>query len=225
MKQNTMNIFFFLGYLLYQLTLVLVNQCDFIHDYFKCLCLIFIVIITFKVLKTKGFLKEVGLRKISKESVRKCMYFIPMFALPLCNMINNHSLVFYEFFIVAFSSFYEELFFRGYLPVALNKLSLFKNIMLSSVLFSLAHITNLFGLYDPLYVVWQLIFALVVGISFMVIRHISKSILPCIIIHFFINITANASLPDHYFVYYSVCMLIYLTYSMYLYKNNMKKED
>jgi len=95
------------------------------------------------------------------------------------------------------SGIYEEVVFRG---LIIHKIeSLLKNkylrtntvftILISSVFFSLMHFTVIFTDGSGASIAWQFIFSFIVGFYFAVIYLKSKTLIPCMVFHFFWNFT------------------------------------
>ena len=79
--------------------------------------------------------------------------------------------------------FLEEIIFRGFLFRALEKSSLTRAIIISSVTFGLGHIVNLFGSQDLPETIAQIVFAVAVGFALVVLFHKGGSLFPCIVFH------------------------------------------
>lgn len=98
------------------------------------------------------------------------------------------------FLLMLFTVFLEELLFRGYLPVYLFEKCGIKNktigMIISSVLFGMFHIVNLFQGADILYTMIQMLCAFGIGLCLCVLVSHYKSVFPGTIIHYLINITS-----------------------------------
>ena len=79
--------------------------------------------------------------------------------------------------------FLEELIFRGFLFMAIEKENLTRAIIISSVTFGIGHIVNLFNGQDLWETISQIIFAVFVGFALVILFHKGKSLVPCIVFH------------------------------------------
>ena len=79
--------------------------------------------------------------------------------------------------------FLEELIFRGFLFMAIEKENLTRAIIISSVTFGVGHIVNLLNGQNIMDTVGQIIFAVFVGFALVVLFHKGKSLVPCIVFH------------------------------------------
>ena len=81
--------------------------------------------------------------------------------------------------------FIEEILFRGFLFEAIEKESVKKAIIISTLTFGIGHIVNLFNGQDTLNTIIQIIYALSLGYLFVMIFYKSNSLVPCIITLFY----------------------------------------
>jgi len=79
--------------------------------------------------------------------------------------------------------FLEELIFRGFLFRAIEKESLNRAIIISSVTFGVGHIVNLINGQNLLETIGQIVFAVFVGFALVILFHKGKSLVPCIVFH------------------------------------------
>ena len=79
--------------------------------------------------------------------------------------------------------FLEELIFRGFLFRAIEKESLPRAIVISSVTFGVGHIVNLLNGQDIAETLVQILFAVIVGFALSVLFYKGKSLIPCIVFH------------------------------------------
>jgi membrane protease YdiL (CAAX protease family) len=126
-------------------------------------------------------------------------WLIPLFTFSFANMYFQRDQTMLQnswvmFILVLFTVFLEELLFRGYLLVYLVEKCGIHNkwigIIVSSVLFGMLHIVNLFQGADTLYTMIQMLCAFGIGLCLCVLVSRYKSILPGVIIHYLINITS-----------------------------------
>ena len=83
--------------------------------------------------------------------------------------------------------FLEEIIFRGFLFRTIEKENLIRAIVISSVTFGIGHIVNLINGQDLLETGCQIIFAVIVGFTLVVLFYKGKSLIPCIVFHSVFN--------------------------------------
>lgn len=104
--------------------------------------------------------------------------------------------IIYYFVLIIFTIFVgisEELFFRGIILEILSKKSQKYAIVVSSILFSFLHLTNLAGGIEMKYAILQVIFAFIFAIVAAQITILTKSIVTAIIWHFTHDLIAFAT--------------------------------
>lgn len=152
------------------------------------------------------------------------LYFVPLLIMPVINLIvldNSFS----PFTIITFigACVVEEIFFRNYLFFYLNqKFSITISIVLSSVIFALFHTVNLFNSLDLLFITLQIFSAFCVGVCFGAITYKFKSITPCFISHFIINLTGIGVLAVDRLIFallIGASSLLYFLYGLFLLLN------
>ncbi len=126
-----------------------------------------------------------GLRKISKSSL---LLILPVFLLSFCTYLYGVKVTFVWDILILIPitlliGVIEELEFRGVIYTYLEQEGTVIKIMLSSLLFGLVHLLNLFYTRDLLGVIVQMIFATGIGMIFAVVRHKTNLILPQILMH------------------------------------------
>lgn len=126
-------------------------------------------------------------------------WLMPLLSFPFANvylqgnqaMLQNSWIM---FLLMLFTVFLEELLFRGYLLVYLFEKCGIDNkwigMIISSVLFGMFHIVNLFQGADILYTMIQMLCACGTGLCLCVLVSRYKSIFPGTIVHYLINITS-----------------------------------
>lgn len=126
-------------------------------------------------------------------------WLIPLLTFSFANMFlrGNQTMLqssWVMFILMLFTVFLEELLFRGYLFVYLLEKCGIKNktigMIISSALFGIFHIVNLFQGADLLFTMVQMLCAFGIGLCLCVLVLHYKSIFPGIIIHYLINITS-----------------------------------
>jgi membrane protease YdiL (CAAX protease family) len=127
------------------------------------------------------------------------LYFIPLIIIeiiPFLSGFNEKNNLVRIILLIIFTiniGINEELYFRGII-MSLYKNNIIKSIIVSSMLFGIAHITNAFDNTHFLYIIFKIMFTLVLGIIYAEITIITKSIIPGVIIHAihdFIAMTTN----------------------------------
>jgi len=107
----------------------------------------------------------------------------------ITNTVLGLSLV--STFILALA---EEIFFRGYLYNLLKrKYSIYKSVIVSSILFAFIHIVNIFRYGDLWSIMNQMLFAMALGMLLCSVYALTKNILLVGLMHFIINIPASIS--------------------------------
>lgn len=127
--------------------------------------------------------------------------------------------------------FLEEVIFRGLLFRAMEKDNLKAAILVSALTFGLGHIVNLFNGSgkDPVSVLTQIVFAVLVGFVLVLIFYHGKSLIPCVLFHSANNalkvFSAEGNLsPQTELVLDLVLIIVVLGgYSLYLIKTFSKK--
>lgn len=156
------------------------------------LCVIMSVFIIVWIVKN-GLAEKFGLAKIKIEPA-KYLFFIPLAAIPSVNLwygltmkVSPLESVLHVISMLGVG-FLEEIIFRGFLFRAIEKSSVKRAIIISSITFGLGHIVNLFrGAQDLLPTILQICYAVAIGFLFTFIFYRSGTLLPCIITHQLIN--------------------------------------
>lgn len=91
------------------------------------------------------------------------------------------------------AGYVEEILFRGLLFRAIEKESVTRAIIISSVTFGAGHIVNLLTGQGNLDTFLQMGYAIAIGFAFVMVFYKSGSILPCIAAHVLINMTSKFS--------------------------------
>ncbi len=151
----------------------------------------------------KHDLKEkYGLQGFPRD-IKRYLYFIPMWVLATGNLWGGYDLLHIGFAQVLATlsmilfAYIEEVIFRGLLLKAmLPKSGVRKSIIIVSLTFGIGHILNLFTGQAGLETVIQIIFAIAWGFIFTIVFYKSKSLLPCIITHAFINASSQFAVEN-----------------------------
>lgn len=128
----------------------------------------------------------------------------------------------YYFVLILFTIFVgisEELFFRGIILEILSEKSKKYSIIISSILFSILHLTNLAGGIEVNYAILQVIFAFIFAIVAAQITILAKSLLPAMVWHsahnFIAFVTGNQINLIAIIILIIQCAVL-LIYSIYL---------
>lgn len=145
-------------------------------------------------IKKNKMAKEYGLCK-SEVSSPKMLFYIPLIVLLTANFwygtTMNYSIVETILYILSMFcvGFLEEMIFRGFLFKAMAKDNIKSAIIVSSVTFGIGHLVNLINGSgaELLPNILQVVYAMAVGFTFVMIYHKTKSLIPCIITHSLFN--------------------------------------
>jgi membrane protease YdiL (CAAX protease family) len=155
-------------------------------------------------------------------------WLMPLLTFSLVNIylqVNNQTMLqnsWIMFILMLFTVFLEELLFRGYLLVYLFEKCGIDNkwigMIISSVLFGMFHIVNLFQGADILYTMIQMLCACGIGLCLCVLVSKYKSIFPGTIIHYLINITSFDIGKSNYIVLscFLILSILYIFYACLL---------
>ena len=155
--------------------------------------------------------KLLGFKPLSAQAIKKHLYFLPYFALVLyqvaCNGITLLSWL--TVLEILAAAVLEEVVFRGFLLSALRKRGMILGVLVSSAVFALAHLINLeTGVLH--FVLSQSLCAFIMGIALSGLRLSCGSLIPGMVIHFLINVTAWDFDPAMNDPVFWACMAIYL---------------
>lgn len=161
-------------------------------------------------------------------TIKELLWFFPIIISELFGFVIGIEItknLLYYFVLILFTIFVgisEELFFRG---IILEILSFNKSakyaIIVSTVFFSILHLTNLAGGISINYAILQVIFAFVFGIVAAQITMLSRSLIPAIIWHFthdFIAFTTGNQLDITAIIILIIQCAILIVYSIFLYR-------
>lgn len=148
----------------------------------------------------------------------KISRYIPLLVLPIYNAIFLKTLYMdFRYTLTMFGAvILEELVYRVFLLKIFGKWNQKFGFWISNILFSIAHFANIKEDEDITYVAMQVIMAFFVGICFSSVVLLTGHIIPCVIIHFLINITAFGEREFGIGIW--VCIVWYAVYGMVLYK-------
>ena len=156
------------------------------------LVILSIILIVF--IKRNGLLEKYGFCK-PKTSNLKMLFYFPLIVLITANLWYgvsvNYSLIETILYVLSMFcvGFLEEIIFRGFLFKAMAKNGEKLAIIVSSITFGFGHIVNLINGSgaELLPTILQIIYAVAVGFTFVMIYYKTKSLIPCILTHGIFN--------------------------------------
>ena len=156
--------------------------------------LIVLSAVLFFFVKQNGLSKTYGLCKPQLSSA-KMLFYLPLLVLLTANLWYgaawNNSLPETVFYVLSMFcvGFLEEMIFRGFLFQAMAEENLKSAIIVSSLTFGIGHIVNLVNGSgaELLPTLLQILYAVAIGFTFVMIFCRTKSLLPCIITHSVFN--------------------------------------
>ena len=151
-------------------------------------------------LKKKKLLSYYGINKLKWLHYKNLLFCIPMIIVALTNLRYgihiNYS--WYQIILISIESlgvgFSEEILFRSFLMKAIMNKSSIVAISISSIVFGMLHIFNLFSGADVKLTIAQVIYATALGLVFAMFFYKTNNVIPCVMCHSVINIT-NTFLP------------------------------
>ena len=145
-----------------------------------------------------GRAQIIGLRIPTRCSAGKWVNLVPLFLLAGYNLLTADGFVpdLPTVALMLSAAVTEEIFFRGFLLQYIAQRSKTSGIYLSSILFSILHMTNLTQGIDPAYALMQVICAFACGLCYSSAAISIGSLLPCIAAHFLTNITSDPQSPQ-----------------------------
>jgi membrane protease YdiL (CAAX protease family) len=159
---------------------------------------------------------------------KKVLFYIPLFLIEIFPIIfgnYNNEMTILQYFILLFFTIAvginEEIYFRGIALKILNKRGIKKAIIVSSIIFGILHIVNLFNGKDVLYIVFQICFALLVGFVLSEVVIITKSLIIVIIWHFlhdFLALITGDSLGKEDLIILAIQIVIMLVYAIFIWR-------
>lgn len=143
-----------------------------------------------------GQLQDIGICAVWHVEGKEYWYFLPLFLLPAFNLLTLKisQIDILTVILMLSVSLTEEIFFRGFLLHWFMKRSKLAGILMSSAVFALFHCVNLFHSVHIIYTLLQVACAFAVGVCFGAVVVQYRSLIPCMIAHFFTNITGVGSL-------------------------------
>ena len=171
----------------------------------------------------KGKHATVGLQKARPYSLRKRLPFLLLFLPVVYNLVSGNGSLpgWLTICTVCLGAILEEVVFRGVILHFLRRWGNIFAILVSAILFALAHMLNQGGI-DP----YQIIFAFAAGLAFAGLTLCNGSLFPAMEIHLLINLTAGDMNPAYLWLFF-VSIATYLfcgAYSIILLNNANSSE-
>lgn len=169
-----------------------------------------------------------GLTRVT--NLKGYLYFIPLLLIVSVNLWNgfniNNTLSEIVFHILTMLNvgFIEEIIFRGFLFKMMAKDNINTAIIVSSVTFGIGHIVNLLNGADFIPTLLQICYAIILGYLFVIIFYKSKSLIPCIVAHCFINSTSIFNVENKLSLYIAPIFLVVVPLAYAIYINKTIKE-
>jgi len=150
------------------------------------------------------------LKKLDKEKLmlvfnrrlKDYLYYIPVITIFIPVLIkgfqwNGLSHFFGNLLLYLFVGISEELYFRGIIPALLEReFNRDWVIIISSLIFGIAHVTSAFVDPDPLIVIITILNALIFGFMAVCLRYKTKTIIPLMLIHFLFDFETKFIILD-----------------------------
>lgn len=190
--------------------------------------LIILSIILFFFVRKNKLYNKYGLCK-SNVNNSKMLFYIPLVILITANLWYGVALNFTYletiFYILSMFcvGFLEEMIFRGFLFKAMAKNGVKSAIIISSVTFGIGHIVNLINGSGANIIsnLLQVVYAIAVGFTFVMIFYKTNSLLPCIITHCIFNSLSAFSneaimIPQNEIIFGILITIIAGVYALYI---------
>lgn len=187
-----------------------------------------IVVITY--LKKKSLLSYYGINSLKNLRYKNLLFCVPMIIIAFLNLgfgihINYswEQLLFISIAMLGVG-FSEEILFRSFLIKAVINKNTKAAIFISSIVFGVIHLTNLFGGANLIQTVLQVIYATSFALMCSLFFIKTNNIIPCMICHSLVNIT-NSFMPNDLSIKYQCigCIAFIIPsafYALFLYKTN-----
>ncbi len=169
-----------------------------------------------------------GLTKVT--DLKSYLYFIPLLLIVSVNLWNGLSInntsgeILCHILTMLNVGFLEEIIFRGFLFKMMAKSNVKSAIIVSSVTFGIGHIVNLLNGADFIPTLLQICYAMAIGYLFVIIFYKSKSLVPCIAAHCFINASSIFNVETKLSLYIAPIVLVVVPLAYAFYINRTVKE-
>lgn len=148
-------------------------------------------------LKKKKLFSYYGINSLKELDYKNLLFCVPMVIVALGNLRYgihiNHSwlqIVFISLKMLGVG-FAEEILFRSFLIRAIMNKSSTAAVIISSIVFGMIHIFNLFYGADVTITLTQVVYATALGLMWSMFFYKTNNILPCVICHSIINVTST----------------------------------
>lgn len=188
-------------------------------------------------IKKNDLIKKYGLI-LPQYSLKKVWFFVPLIIVAFSGMLFGiqvqYSGIETVLFVISMLcvGFLEEIIFRGFLFVGMARKNIRAAIIVSSITFGIGHIVNLLNGKALTETLIQIVFAVAVGFTLVILFYRGKSILPCIIFHGLNNAlsafemsneqvaqTFSVDVSKFELIFIVFFVVILIVYSVYLLKN------
>lgn len=135
-----------------------------------------------------GYAEKYGL-KVPRYRLIKAWFFIPLIVVACSGLIFGIKIQHSPFETILYVismvcvGFLEEIIFRGFLFLGMAKENVRSAVIVSSLTFGIGHIVNLLNGQPFVETLVQILFAVAVGFTLVIIFYKGKSLLPCIVFH------------------------------------------
>lgn len=200
-----------------------------IKNSINALAYILLVVFTLLFLSKHNKMLYYGLESIDKLDCKNLLYFIPLIMIALVNLLKGISInvSIDQFILISICmtcvAFFEEILFRAFLMRTLmNKSDAFA-LIISSSLFGIIHLLNIFNTNSNIYeVIIQSIYALSSGFLYSSFFYKTKNIVPIILGHALLNflnifLPLNLTLKEQ-IIGCLVISIISIAYAIYILK-------
>lgn len=178
-----------------------------------------------------------------KYRLSKVWFFIPLIIVAFFGMLPGikvrYSAVETLLFVISMLcvGFLEEIIFRGFLFVGMARKNIRAAIIVSSVTFGIGHIVNLLNGKALIETLIQIVFAIAVGFTLVILFYRGKSILPCIAFHGLnnalsafemsneeVSLMLSVDVSKFELIFVTFLVVVLVVYSLYLLKNFNRSE-
>ena len=177
------------------------------------------------------YLKRVSYYGLTKVTdLKSYLYFIPLLLIVSVNLWNGLSInntsgeILCHILTMLNVGILEEIIFRGFLFKMMEKSNVKSAIIVSSVTFGIGHIVNLLNGADFIPTLLQICYAMAIGYLFVIIFYKSKSLVPCIAAHCFINASSIFNVENKLSLYIAPIVLVVVPLAYAFYINRTVKE-
>ena len=167
---------------------------------------------------------------IGVTNLKGYLYFIPLLLIVSVNLWNGFNIsntsseIVFHILTMLNVGFIEEIIFRGFLFKMMAKSNVKSAIIVSSITFGIGHIVNLLNGADFIPTLLQICYAMAIGYLFVTIFYKSKSLIPCIVAHCFINASSIFNVENKLSLYIVPIFLVVVPLAYAIYINKTIKE-